>query len=153
MTAEASKTGPPHPRSHSASNSTFGLKSMFYATTLIASGAAVWGDDSILFSIFVLIFWAARFFIGESRFKNDFLPTSLIISCVLAILYYLLVPSVFINREAPRRNRFSIGSHANHRFDKGWGREYNCVDRGPCRSSLFLSTQRHRHRGSGCQTE
>ena len=76
---------------------------MFYATTLIASGAAVWGDDSILFSIFVLIFWAARFFIGESRFKNAFLPTSLIILCVLAILYYLIVPSVFINREALRR--------------------------------------------------
>ena len=103
MNVENSKNEPPHSRPNSAQNFAFSLKWMFYAPTLIASGVAVWGTDSILFSIFVLIFWAARFFIGESRFKNVSFPPSLIILCVLAILYFLIFPSAQISREAPRR--------------------------------------------------
>ena len=122
MTDEPSKPGV----HDSGSNSAFGLQWIFYATALIASGMAVWGSSTILFSVLILIFWATWFAILNTRYENSFALRLLLVLLFLLALLGLSLPQLITSRRS-----FSRRAHckndmrqfvlAMHSYDSSFG--------------------------------
>lgn len=86
----------------SAPKIVFGLREVFYVTSLLAAGLA-FSTDSIFFSLFVLLFWGCCFAIVRSSNSG----TTLAIVAVFFLLFFCCVgamfPSIQAVREAARR--------------------------------------------------